>query len=529
MMTFFFFSSFQGKKYDKRLRTINELCDSTNQVALDVLRYSLHVFTHRDTVAFDPFVVESSKAEQASMIKIGTTEFPVLTCVSNQMECCAVQSSSQMSSIKMFLRHFLDLHSRQKDSESTVVGSAGESLAVPGGRKEDGSVLDVGSQYFGELNSSFLSLLKYTSISLPAVRNSSSSMHSKVGSFINIPSLVEGNSPATSAMQEGNSPSNDVSQVTVHQQQSGSSNAGSENSSDSYKDALSYVEIASSNNTESGGSSSQRGGGPNYHHSISVMSSDPGSPGSPTGDGIREMLKSAKVSLLKLRDRFSFLPHVVYSFFIGRPIAVVGRENSSKWVASFVYGLASMLPVNPGKPKRVCPMMPGKLTLRDLDTYGIVGLVKTKDLKQPVPNTLRPYVSIVDLDKDTLHAPVYKGKILMEMFDPERNFSEAVLRRFIKQSWCEIISKAYVLFTTKYTHKLSDFTRYPMAAANRGALTCDQEIVAFFVDTLKLQLLHAYQDDEFSEDLSTDTMTLNTKKCETIANIYGKKMAGRPR
>jgi hypothetical protein len=420
----------------------------------------------------------------------------------------------------MFLRHFLDLHSHHKAVESTIVASVGENRAFSQ-KQDDRGLLDAGNQYFGDLSSSFLSLLKYTSISLP-VNTNSDSMHSKVGSFINIPSLIEGNSPANSAVHQGNSPAHDISHSTA-QEQSVSSNAGSENSSDSYKDALSYVEIASSNNTESAGSSSQQGG-PSYCHSVSVMSSDVGST---TADGIREMLKSSKVSLLKLRDRFSFLPHIVYSFFIGRPVAIVGREKSSKSVASFVYGLASMLPVNSAKPKRICPLMSGKLTLRDLNTYGIVGLTKTKDLKRPVPITLRPYVSVVDLDKDTLHAPFYRGKTLMEMFDPDRNFSELALRRFIKQSWCEIISEAYVRFTTKYTHDLSNYTRRPMAGSDRGCLTCDQEIVAYFVGTLKSQLLHAYCGDEFSEDLTTDTMKLNTKKCETVANIYSKKTAGK--
>ncbi|XP_066910195.1 guanine nucleotide exchange protein smcr8a-like [Clytia hemisphaerica] len=493
-------SSILGKKYDKRLRNLSELSDVTNDIGLDVLRYSLHVFTHRDLSLSNLFTVKSSKAEQASKLTIGSTEFPVLPCVSNHVECCTINTPSQLTSISTFLRHFLDIHKHEALVETPLKEKQKDNM-------DDGEqVTDTGYQFYGELSSSFLSLLRYTSISLPAV-SASDSTYSKVGSFVNIPSMVESVDGIGST-----SPVTSQNRQTPH----------SENSSaDSYKDALCYPEsIASSNNSSLDSANQDGAGAPTYCHSISVVSTDTVNiPTNAVGDDVKEMMKSSRIPLVKLRDRFSYLPHIVYSFFLGRPVAVVGKESASKSVSSFVYGLASMLPNNPVKPKRVCPILSRKLTIRDLDTYGIFGILKSGKEKYPIPMALRPYLSIVDLEKDTLDAPLYRGDILSTMFDTGRNFSERSFRKFIKQTWAELISEAYVRFTNQYTHALSPLTAHS-ASLN---LSCDKQILNYFVHTLRVQILHAYLEEDDLMDLTTDAIRLNRKKCQTIPNQFKKK------
>ena len=496
------------------------MCDVTNDIALDVLRYSLHVFTHRDLSVFNPFVVALSESEQACKLTIGTTEFPVLSCVTNKLECCTINTPSQVTSVSTFLQHFVDFQKQELFLDSPSKKSQAETFKT--GDTTDGFSKTMentsnisGFQFLGDLSSSFLSLLHYTSISLP-ITNTNDNTYSKVGSFVNIPSAVDGiSSPVSSSL-------------IVEAPQNPSQSVVSEHSStDSYKDALSYPESNISSAASSVGSSYQAGGGggTTFCHSISVVSTETVNvPTSALGDDVKEIMKSSQVSLLKLCDRFSYIPHIVYSFFIGRPVIVVGKESSAKLVSSVVYGLANMLPNNPVKPKKICVKLSGKLNLKHLAMYGIIGILKHKE-RNPVPISLRPYVSLMDLDKDVLEAPYYQGKLLSGIFDSSRSFSESSFRKFIKQSWAELIGNSYVRFTSQYTHQLSSFTR---STQDQVVLGCDQEILKYFVDTLRMQILHAYPDDDLVEDMmsTTDTIHLNNKKCQKIPNQYSKKKSG---
>ena len=361
-----------------------------------------------------------------------------------------------------------------------------------------------GFQFLGDLSSSFLSLLHYTSISLP-IASTNDSTYSKLGSFVNIPSIVDGVLPVTSSLM-------------VESQNQSQSMVSEHSSSDSYKDALSYPESnASSARSSIGSSNNIGGGGTTFCHSVSVVSTETVNiPTSALGDDVKEIMKSSQISLLKLNDRFSYLPHIIYSFFIGRPVVVTGKQTSAKSVSSVVYGLANMLPNNPVKPKRVCAKLSGKLTLKHLGVYGIIGILKHKD-RNPVPISLRPYISVMDLDKDSLEAPFYQGKTLMRIFDPSRSFSEGSFRKFIKQSWAELIAESYVKFTNQYTHQL---------ASHPIALSCDQEIVKYFVDTLRMQIVHAYPDVDLEDVTTVHSIRLNNKKCQKIPNQFLKKKTG---
>ena len=494
------------------MRNLNDLCDVTNDIAVDVLRYSLHVFTHRDLSAFNPFVVALSESEQACKLTIGTTEFPVLSCVTNKMECCTINTPSQVNSVTTFLQHFVDFQKQELWKNSSAIQAETFKTDTADGFSKNIENPNISSfQLLDNLSSSFLSLLHYTSISLP-ITNANDSTYSKVGSFVNIPSAVDGISPVSSALIMA--PQNPSQSVVVSEH----------SSTDSYKDALSYPESNVSSAASSVGSSYQAGaGGTTFCHSISVVSTETVNvPTSALGDDVKEIMKSSQVSLLKLCDRFSYIPHIVYSFFIGRPVVVVGKESSAKLVSSVVYGLANMLPNNPVKPKKICAKLSGKLNLKHLGMYGIIGILKYKE-RNPVPISLRPYLSIMDLDKDILEAPYYQGNILSSIFNSNCSFSESSFRKFIKQSWAELISNSYVRFTNQYTHQLASFTN---STQDQVALGCDQEILKYFVDTLRMQILHAYPDDDAEDMITSDTIHLNNKKCQKIQNQFSKKKSG---
>lgn len=532
------FCFFIGKKYDKRLRSLNELCDVTCNVGLDILKYFLHVFTTKDvSLLQNLFLVQPPILEQATRMHIGTMEFPVISRVPDSglegVGCCTAAGSKDLvndtPSIKTFLRHFVDVNSRfhcndiSNNSADTTNNqeSASKSIdvcdAVDGGREQ---------QHMASLNHSFLSLLKYTSISLPALSSSAISTQSKVGSFVNIPSALASESGA-SPMESNN--------LVGQQLPSGASTVCcSENSSGSYKDALAYPESVNSSNNSM--EESVKISNKNIIRSISGMSSE----SVVSVDGVKEKIKTSKVSLLRLRENYSFLlPHIVYTLFIGRPLVIIGNEKDSRKVCGLVYALANFLPTNTLRPKKVYPWFTRKLTLSDLGNIGIVGMPKVSETKNPVPLSLRSYVSLLDYNTQILHAPFYYGERLAEMFDTSKQFNEKTFRNFIAQIWSEFVSEAYVRFVGHFTDTKNLFRMAnasgvcPPFLVSEGAnnvlrvksVSCDLEILMYFVETLKTQLVLVFEGDEASEYqvCKSSTIRLNNKKCQTIQNAVIKR------
>lgn len=521
-----------GKKYDKRLRSLNELCDITCNVGLDVLKYFLHVFTTKDvTLLNNLFVVQPPVLEQATCIQVGTMEFPMIsqlpdlngvgflgnarTCGCSGLDDDWYQASP---SIKTFLSHFVNLDSKHHRVGSSS-GSHGNSKSVDVSDAADGGIQQ---EHLMNLNHSFLSLLKYTSISLPAVSSSATSTQSKVGSFVNIPLVVQNESSA----MEG-------SGRKLQQQQSGGSN------SSDYQDALDYPESVNSSNNST---ESMKTCNKNMFQSASGLSasgisvSGISTESVVSVDGVKEKVKATKVSLLKLREKYSFiLPHVVYSLFIGRPLVIAGEEKDARKVSALVYALANFLPTNSVQPKKVYPWFTKKLSLKDLKSIGIVGMPKASEGKNPVPLSLRCYVSLLDYTTQVLHAPFYYGNKLAEMFDTSKQFDESTFRKFIAQMWSKFVSEAYVRFVNRYTE--ANLFRVANASGVRPVqndvsgnpssvkpASCDFEILMYFVEMLKKQLLLAFNDQAcLSHEFRNNTIRLNNKKCQAIPNSIKRK------
>ena len=484
---------FAGKKYDKRLRSLHELCDVTCNAGLNMLKYFQHVFTTKETsfLQKDLFVVQPTLIDQATVINVGTMAFPVISRFPDELQCCTGDKNMLRSiSMKTFLRHFINLENNSNFLLTTEHRGGVTSLN------------GIAHQWEG-LNPSFLSLLKYTSISLPAVSSCAISTQSKVGSFVNIPAAVVGTSPVNVSYQSGESNS----------------------STESFEDALPYQESVQTNSSNNSTDCATMLDARLFARSISGMSSE----SVVSADGVKEKAKAIKVPLLKLRNMYSFLPHVVYSLFIGRPLIVIGDEKDSRSVSTLVYAFANFLPSNSVFPKKVCPWMTRKLTLPDLRSIGIAGMAKVNETN-PVPPSLRGYVSLVDYNLQTLHAPYYEGESLFNMFDTTKQFNEITFRKFIAQIWSEFVSAAYVRFSAHYTE--TDPYRIANAANIKhmdnmnlsGSKTsaCDVEILMYFIDTLKKQILHAFDHTE-TWSHSNYTFKLNNRKCQTIPNMNRRK------
>lgn len=53
-----------------------------------------------------------------------------------------------------------------------------------------------------------------------------------------------------------------------------------------------------------------------------------------------------KVKLSSLHKKFSFLPELLFSIFVNRPIIILADEKRVKNVKRLVYGLANFIPHN---------------------------------------------------------------------------------------------------------------------------------------------------------------------------------------
>ena len=157
------------------------------------------------------------------------------------------------------------------------------------------------------------------------------------------------------------------------------------------------------------------------------------------------------ISLMTLRKIYSFLPHLVYSLMIGRPV-VVSADRSNKNVAqSLVVTLLPCVPSYPQNKNSAVLWTKGPLLISNLATVKLVGLAKSRNRADPVPPSILPYVSVLDLESSTLKAPPYRGRLLNNCFDAQKEWpSEAVFHDYLHSAQMELSIQAMMMFSWQF-------------------------------------------------------------------------------
>ncbi|GAB1607391.1 guanine nucleotide exchange protein SMCR8-like isoform X2 [Argonauta hians] len=177
---------------------------------------------------------------------------------------------------------------------------------------------------------------------------------------------------------------------------------------------------------------------------------------------------NSKIHLLQAKNLMKFLSeyeninNIVASLLSGRTVAVVGSYNSEEKVKDIVEALSLFVPGNFVNHKKVViPWLKRQLQLKDLTTFRLVGLSKRKNA--PIPRSIMNYVSILDLEKRVVCAPVYEGKIVNSLLRQLQLFQNnpAAYLAYIHSYFQEISSTAFL-----YYHSFCMTSANPNASAS---------------------------------------------------------------
>lgn len=309
----------------------------------------------------------------------------------------------------------------------------------------------------------------------------------------------------------------------------------------------SFVSISSANRFEPGGGGSDISSSGSYRDTYTSSDLSPDSSltldseydkisltQSSFGSGYvqenNDFLKYTKISLLGLKRRFSFLAHAVFSILIGRPVVILGEEKHKHKVRHLVFGLANFIPCKASS-KTVIPWLNGSFSHSQLSAPGIIGMQKCPRGRD-VPNSLKPYVTIFDVEDETLLAPKYDGKFLHDIFNPNSYFpSDVAYRQFILQSFAEIYSPVFLRFIKMYGQPASvaDALHSPEhgigncsynKSTQRKEARGDEYIIVAFLKTMEDEVLLKYSPNGH---LRRTTTKLNTMQCTLFHNNKRKK------
>ncbi|XP_060946920.1 guanine nucleotide exchange protein smcr8b [Limanda limanda] len=157
-------------------------------------------------------------------------------------------------------------------------------------------------------------------------------------------------------------------------------------------------------------------------------SSDPPSPTQNTHINPRSDKRRRKAGLRALRfvKHNSFSQHAVFCLLSGRPLVVIGGDESL--VRKLVDALSLFLPA----PDRnaVAPCLTTPLQLTDLLTWRLIGIHRSpSSSSSSIIHSLSRYsryLALLDVDQRTLRCPPYSGSLISRMADPHSGISRGV-------------------------------------------------------------------------------------------------------
>ncbi|XP_036370221.1 guanine nucleotide exchange protein SMCR8 isoform X2 [Octopus sinensis] len=167
-------------------------------------------------------------------------------------------------------------------------------------------------------------------------------------------------------------------------------------------------------------------------------------------------------NLMYFLSQYDNINNVVASLLSGRTVAVVGSCNSEEKVKDIVEALSLFVPGNFINHKKVViPWLKRQLQLKDLTSFRLVGLSKRKN--NTIPRSIMNYVSILDLEKRVVCAPIYEGKIVNSLLRQLQLFQNnpAAYLAYIHSHFQEISSTAFL-----YYHSFCMTSANPKASAS---------------------------------------------------------------
>ncbi|KAF7223555.1 guanine nucleotide exchange protein smcr8b [Nothobranchius furzeri] len=134
--------------------------------------------------------------------------------------------------------------------------------------------------------------------------------------------------------------------------------------------------------------------------------------------------RKAGLRALRFIKHHSFSQHAIFCLLSGRPLVVVGGDESL--VRKQVDGLSLFLPSPGSDGSAVMPCLTTPLQLSDLLTWRLIGIQRSSSsLSSTILLSVTRYsryLALLDLDQKTLQSPTYSGSLLSQLAEPHTGF-----------------------------------------------------------------------------------------------------------
>ncbi|XP_064628612.1 uncharacterized protein LOC135488102 isoform X2 [Lineus longissimus] len=206
--------------------------------------------------------------------------------------------------------------------------------------------------------------------------------------------------------------------------------------------------------------------------------------------------------ILKFVNTHNYSHHLFASMLMGRPVVVIGKLERDVKDALTTLGL--FVPGYSSRRKTVVLSQNQPLKITDLSKLTLIGLIKPekKSAEHLVPESIKRYVTVLDLDKKNLFSPEYEGGVLKKVLKLKKVFmsDEAYLAFIHCEQFPPLLNQSLKVgeLTKSYDFNRENDKQLVEFLADLGVENGDIPIVKYFAEIIQIQ-----QTDDFYTDKRT--------------------------
>uniref|UniRef100_A0A3P8U3M4 Smith-Magenis syndrome chromosome region, candidate 8b n=1 Tax=Amphiprion percula TaxID=161767 RepID=A0A3P8U3M4_AMPPE len=175
----------------------------------------------------------------------------------------------------------------------------------------------------------------------------------------------------------------------------------------------------------------------------------------------RRRRRKAGLRALRFIKQNSFSQHAVFCLLSGRPLVIVGGDQSL--VRKLVDALSLFLPAPGPDGGAVMPCLTAALQLTDLLTWRLIGIHRSSSTSSSIIlhslTRYSRYLALLDIDQKTLCCPSYSGSLIGRLADPHSGISRGITYLLHLESCLTMLANQVLLYTFKPAFQRPNATR----------------------------------------------------------------------
>ncbi|XP_042340396.1 guanine nucleotide exchange protein smcr8b [Plectropomus leopardus] len=219
-------------------------------------------------------------------------------------------------------------------------------------------------------------------------------------------------------------------------------------------------------------------------------SSDPPSPTQNVQcntNSVQRRRRKAGLRALRFLKQNSFSQHAVFCLLSGRPLVVIGGDESL--VKKLVDALSLFLPAPGPDRNAVLPFLTTPLQLTDLLTWRLIGIHRSSSSSSAsILHSLTRYsryLALLDLDQRTLLCPSYSGSLINRLANPHTSISRGTTYLLHLESCLTALANQALLYTISPALQRSNTAGRNDGTEGEDLSEYDLRVMHFLCDLIK--------------------------------------------